>query len=49
MAYLVYFNVVKADDFVNNPYNARQDNFAEKVIRGNITDKDGVILAQTDV
>lgn len=49
MAYLVYFNVVKADDFVNSPYNARQDNFAENVIRGNITDKDGVILAQTDV
>lgn len=49
MAYLVYFNVVKAKDIVNSPYNARQDNFADSVVRGTITDRNGYVLAETSV
>ncbi len=47
MIYLVYFNVVEARKIVNSPYNARQDNFADRVVRGKITDRNGNVLAQT--
>ncbi|MBS5386409.1 MAG: penicillin-binding protein 2 [Clostridiales bacterium] len=49
MAYIVYFNIVKAKTIVNSPYNERQDAFANRVVRGSITDRDGNVLAQTDV
>ena len=49
MGYLVYFTIARADTFVNSPYNQRQDAFAKKVVRGDITDKNGNVLAQTDV
>lgn len=49
IGYLVYFNMVQARDIVNSPYNGRQDYFAERVVRGDITDKDGVVLAETQV
>lgn len=49
MGYLVYFNIVQATDIVNSPYNARQDNFAERVVRGSIVDKNGSVLAETQV
>ena len=47
MGYLVCFNLVRAQKIVNNPHNERQNNFAQQVVRGNITDKDGVVLAET--
>ena len=47
MGYLVYFNVVRAKTVVNNPHNERQDNFAEQVVRGAITDRNGNVLAET--
>lgn len=49
MAYLVYFNAVQARDIINSPYNERQDNFADRVIRGSITDRNGNVLAETEV
>lgn len=49
MGYLVYFNVVDGREIVRSPYNARQDSFADRVIRGKILDKNGNILAQTNV
>lgn len=49
MVYIVYFNVVRAREIVNSPYNERQDNFAERVVRGNITDRNGNVLAETEV
>lgn len=49
MGYLVYFNVVRAKEIVNSPYNERQNNFAERVVRGNITDRNGNILAETQL
>ena len=47
--YLVYFNAIKRDSFINSPYNTRQDTFADRVVRGNIMSSDGEILAQTNV
>ena len=47
--YLVYFNAIKRDSFINSPYNTRQDTFADRVGRGNIMSSDGEILAQTNV
>lgn len=49
MIYIVYFNAVRAKEIVNSPYNERQDNFAERVVRGNITDRNGNVLAETQV
>ena len=34
---------------VNSPYNQRQDSFAETVVRGDIVDRNGNVLATTDV
>lgn len=49
MGYMVYFTIVRADTVVNSPYNQRQDAFAEKVVRGNIVDRNGNVLAETVV
>ncbi|WP_343248976.1 peptidoglycan D,D-transpeptidase FtsI family protein [Diplocloster hominis] len=47
MAYFVYFNTTQADDVINNPYNSRQDTFADRYIRGKILANDGEVLAET--
>ena len=44
-AYFVYFVGFESDDFINSPYNARLESLADKVIRGDIVDKNGVQLA----
>lgn len=49
MGYIAYFNVVKSREIVRSPYNARQDSFAERVVRGKILDCNGQVLAQTNV
>ena len=49
MGYLIYFTIVRAGTFVNSPYNQRQDAFARDVIRGSITDRNGNVLAETQV
>jgi len=49
MGYLVYFNVVRSQDIINSAYNTRQDSFADRVVRGSILDKDGKVLAKTNV
>lgn len=49
MLYIVYFQVVKSEDFINSPYNKRQDSFATRVIRGEIRSADGKVLAQTQM
>ncbi len=49
IAYLIYFNSVKSDDFINSPYNTRQDTFSDRVVRGKILSADGQVLAQTNV
>ena len=49
MGYLVYFNVFKAKTIVKSPYNQRQNAFADVIIRGDILDSNGYVLAETVV
>lgn len=49
MGYFAYFQVFLSEDFINSPYNARQNTFAEHVVRGEIRSADGKVLAQTVV
>lgn len=44
---MIYFQVLRSEDFINSPYNRRQDSFAEHVIRGEIRSADGKVLART--
>ena len=47
--YVIYFDAALSEDFINSPYNTRQDTFAERVIRGPIVSSGGQVLARTDV
>ena len=49
IAYLAWFQIARSEGFINNPYNTRLDNFAERIVRGDITASDGTILASTKV
>lgn len=49
IGYMVYFNTVKSEEFINSPYNTRQDTFADRVVRGTIKSSDGEVLASTQV
>ena len=49
ISYIVYFNVFRAKTIVNSPYNVRQDAVADRIIRGSITDRNGEVLAETQV
>ena len=48
IVYLCVFNIKDAKDVINNPYNKRIDNQADKVVRGDIYASDGTVLATTD-
>lgn len=45
----MYFNVVKSKEIINSPYNVRLDSMADRVVRGNILDNAGNVLAKTEV
>lgn len=47
MAYFAYFQITKAKDIVNNPRNKRYQILSEKIVRGQITARDGEVLAET--
>ena len=49
IVYLTYFQLFLAKDIKNNPYNRRNRVDEENVIRGNIYDRNGVVLAETKV
>lgn len=49
MVYLVYFNVARARTIIASPYNERTNAFADRIIRGSILDRNGNVLAQTEV
>ncbi|MDD7637478.1 MAG: penicillin-binding transpeptidase domain-containing protein [Clostridiales bacterium] len=49
MGYFVYFQYGESEQFINNPYNKRQELFTRSVIRGDIYSADGVTLAQSVV
>ncbi|MCM1309257.1 MAG: penicillin-binding transpeptidase domain-containing protein [Butyrivibrio sp.] len=47
IGYMVYFNIVRADEVINNPYNKRQGILSEKITRGRIVSADGNVIAET--
>lgn len=47
IAYFTYFQVQKSEAFINSPYNARQDAFADRIQRGDILSAQGEVLATT--
>ena len=47
ISYMVYFLVIKSDDFINNEYNGLQTLFEEDVVRGEIMTSDGYVIAET--
>ena len=49
IVYLAWFQFTRSETFINNPYNTRLDNFAERIVRGDITADDGTVLASTRV
>lgn len=48
MGYIVYFNLTQSQEFIKSSYNKRQDNLADKVVRGKILDTSGKVLAETN-
>ena len=48
IVYLLGYVLLKSDEDINNPYNKRQNLFAEKVIRGTIYSSDMTALALTE-
>ena len=48
IVYLCVFNIRDAKTVINNPYNKRVDNQADKVVRGDIYSADGTLLATTE-
>lgn len=49
MAYFVYFQIFRSEEFINSPYNSLQDLFSDHVVRGEIISSDGYVLAKTTV
>lgn len=49
MGYIIYFTAVQSKNIINSSYNVRLDYMADRVIRGQIQDKDGNVLAKTDI
>ena len=47
MGYLIYFQAALSEQFINNPYNKRQELFEQQVVRGSISTADGVVVAET--
>ena len=47
IAYFTYFQAEKSEAFINSPYNARQDAFADHIRRGDILAAQGEVLATT--
>ena len=49
IVWLLYFNLIKSEEFINSPYNTRQDTFADRVIRGSILSSEKEVLAATQI
>lgn len=49
IVHLIHFDAVESEEFINSPYNTRQDTFSDRVVRGSILSADGQVLARTDV
>ena len=49
MGYIAYFQAARSEEFIQSPYNARKDSYADRVVRGDILDGQGRVLARTQV
>lgn len=49
IVYMVYFEVEKKDSVISSPYNTRQNQFEDRVVRGSILASTGETLAYTQV
>lgn len=49
VTYLLYFNMFSAEKVASNPYNKRQWEDERYVVRGSIYDRNGEVLAKTEV
>jgi peptidoglycan glycosyltransferase len=49
IGYLTYIQIFKAEQMAQNPYNKRQMAREEKIIRGTIYDRNGIVLAETNI
>ncbi len=49
MGYISYFQVTRSREYIQSPYNARKDSLADRVVRGDILDRTGKVLARTNV
>ena len=49
IGYLVYFNVWEREDIISSPYNSRQDQAEDRIVRGSIIASGGEVLAYTQV
>ena len=47
MGYFAYFQFEKSEEFIDNPYNTRQESFEQKVVRGSILAAGGEVIAET--
>ncbi len=47
MGYFTYFQFEKSEEFIDSPYNTRQEQFAQKILRGKILSSGGEVLAET--
>lgn len=49
IAYLTYFQIFKAEELTKHPYNRRYLTTENRTIRGKILDRNGLVLAETEV
>ncbi|SES82551.1 peptidoglycan glycosyltransferase [Natronincola peptidivorans] len=49
IGYLTYFQIFRATAILDNPYNKRQWEREDNTLRGRIYDRNGVVLAESDV
>lgn len=49
IGYAIYFQEFRSRAIINSPYNVRLDSLADRIIRGQITDDAGNVLARTRV
>ena len=47
MGYIVYFQTVQSKNIINSAYNVRLDSMTDRVVRGQILDKNGNVLAKS--
>ena len=47
IVYMGYFNIWERDDIISSPYNSRQNQAEDRIVRGSILSADGQTLAYT--